>query len=1401
MNTDKCNELKLLLDDAKVVFFDIFDNLLIRKIAEWDDFFNIIGKKNGVYDYKLIRKSIQNSIYDVLYADSFSFDEMYDSTFESFNSEVEYGVIRDCELNFLEHILVVNTEMQEIFEYAKKQNKKIFLISDFICDKDSLKKIVHNKGFSGYVDIFFTNDKRDYENIADRHGIPLEELLYIGENKDAFNPNKVSTFIYSINSTVGEMPDIDEYEFNRGIYNILYNEDNSFWYNLGVRVGGPLYLSLYFKLKDKMNGRKVFFHSQDGSVLYEFLKNKKDCKADLIDISDRTLLLAGITDLDDESNRVIYEYVRGNTIQDFAACLDIADLIVNGSNDTNLNCVINDDNADKLKTFLHDNKDVILQKAKHERENLYKYLNVKGYFEEDNCVHFSCSWNGLTQLLFDRFHEAICYNENTEFYYYGIVNSEDSRSNLHGRNYSAFLFDFYRNYYFHNLISDGGGIFNLFFGTGQTVVSYNSNGEPVFCGQKESIYEDVRKGINDYLGEAIDFTLTNDIEVMPELSVNNIQRLIYNPIDLEIEEIGQIGVPTINPSEIKKIALKNATINLLENKDDEPIYHLEGEDAIREYHRWLRNQEKCVEDIVDLTYNPLFSFVIPVYNTVSEQLRECIDSVLSQNYTNYELILVDDHSSWENVVPVLKEYEGNDKVKVIYRKENGHISMATNDAINVSRGDYIVFMDCDDVIEKNAIYEFAKLLNEHPEYDFIYSDEDKITEDGKIRHMPFFKPDWSPDLFHCMMYTNHLATYRASIIKEIGGLRTAYNGSQDYDMTLRFMEKSNNNRVGHVSKILYHWRERKESAAFSIGAKNYAATAAKNAKLDYLRRNNIKGKVECIPGISQYRIVYDVIGNPLVSIIIPSKDHPEVLKQCVDSILRRTTYSNYEIIVVDNGSNRINQKIVNDYLTNKRAKYIYDNYEFNFSKMCNIGRYNAQGEYLLFLNDDIEIIQDDWLERMLGQAQQKHVGAVGAKLLYPKTTLIQHCGVSNMYDGPSHDFLACKDDFPLYFSLNWLDSDRIAVTAANLMVSKVDFDSVGGFEEKLPVAYNDVSFCFSLAEKGLYNVVRNDVVAYHHESLSRGNDLIDKEKRLRLSKELERLYNRFYTLNRKDPFLNKNIYHLTSSLLLLNNNDDVFLCDKKIKQIDGILNIDLIETGTSVHIEGWSDIGIHTSGIKERYIIFEDPYNNYYLAETMPVKRDDVMEALGGDEKYQYLGFECKFPLDRIAIDVVPYKIGVCYASNNNYIVVWGRDTDIVSVDSPYIISTGEKVYTEHSIDNKELVYWSLDECIERDDMYIIRGYAIVDKKEHYNYNKTIVLKGINNTYEFQTFYDSRPDVALVLSDKNFVVNCGFVCRIYKEELEEDNYKINIRFVNKYNDLDEFIVDMSMQLHHILVKE
>ena len=563
----------------------------------------------------------------------------------------------------------------------------------------------------------------------------------------------------------------------------------------------------------------------------------------------------------------------------------------------------------------------------------------------------------------------------------------------------------------------------------------------------------------------------------------------------------------------------------------QPKYRLEELEKVANYQRWIQVNETKPLIYKHFSYSPKFSVIIPVYNAETYQLEECIQSVLAQSYTNYELILVDDCSTWDNVRPVLQRYEKQDRVKVIYRPVNGQISQATNDGIKIADGDFVVFVDCDDTISKDALYWFAEKLNVNKELDFIYSDEDKLTEDSKIRHFPFFKPEWSPDLYMSMNYTSHLSAYRSSLVKKLGGLRTAYNGSQDYDLTLRLLEISNNKRVGHIPKILYHWRERKESVAFSLGAKNYVYEAARKAKEDALKRRNIAGRIEDIEEIAQHHVVYDVQGNPLVSIIIPSKDNPEMLKQCIKAVQRRTNYKNYEIIVVDNGSSEENKSKINTFLQQNDCIYLYEQHEFNFSYMCNWGASFAKGEYLLFLNDDVEVFMPGWLSRMLGQAQQAHTGAVGVKLYYPDTTIIQHDGVINIKNGPSHSFHKENDAVVYPFDRNRVDCNFLGVTGACLLVSKKKFNIVNGFNENLAVNYNDVDLCFKLYENGFYNVLRNDVSAFHHESFSRGVEKLSDSKLARLHKERETLYNMHPLFRGYDPFYSSVFVNNCSFLL------------------------------------------------------------------------------------------------------------------------------------------------------------------------------------------------------------------------------------------------------------------------------
>lgn len=540
------------------------------------------------------------------------------------------------------------------------------------------------------------------------------------------------------------------------------------------------------------------------------------------------------------------------------------------------------------------------------------------------------------------------------------------------------------------------------------------------------------------------------------------------------------------------------------------------------YKRWIKNMESNKENQELLgDYQPMISVIIPVYNVIENQLEGCIKSVLTQTYRNWQMCIVDDCSTMPSTKEVLRKYESNPKIKIKYRSENGHISRATNDGIAMAEGEFIALLDCDDLLSSNALYEVVKLLNYNKELDYIYSDEDLISENGKKRYSPFFKPDWSPDTLMSMMYTGHLSVYRKSIIDEIGGLRIGYEGSQDYDLVLRFTEKTQN--IGHIDKILYHWRSRVGSTADDPKVKMYAYTAAKKVKEDALQRRNLKAELEYLPNVYQWRVNYYNELNPLVSIIIPSKDNYNCLRRCIESLAELTQYKNYEIIIIDNGSNEENREKYEELCKKFKCLYYYEKMEFNFSRMCNLGASKANGEFFLFLNDDIEIKESVWLERMLGHASLNHIGAVGAKLLYPNTIDIQHAGVVNYSIGPGHPLLGMRDDLEYYYCRNVVEYNFIAVTGACLLIAKDKFLDIEGFDESFPVAYNDIDLCFRLIKRGYFNVLRNDAILYHHESVSRGLDSKDDRKRERLDKERRKLYEKYPDFIGKDPFYNKNL--------------------------------------------------------------------------------------------------------------------------------------------------------------------------------------------------------------------------------------------------------------------------------------
>ncbi|MFG1423686.1 glycosyltransferase family 2 protein [Roseixanthobacter liquoris] len=527
------------------------------------------------------------------------------------------------------------------------------------------------------------------------------------------------------------------------------------------------------------------------------------------------------------------------------------------------------------------------------------------------------------------------------------------------------------------------------------------------------------------------------------------------------------------------------------------------------------------ERIARFRATPRFSIIVPLYNTPLDVLRRMVASVDAQWYPHWELILVDDRSPRDEVRQALAQLK-DPRVIVKNLTDNQGISGATNEAIALAGGEFLVFLDHDDELTEDCLYELAACIDrEDP--DFIYSDEDKIATNGTFVE-PFFKPDWSPDTLMSLMYTCHVSCVRRSLAQKVGPLRSEYDGSQDWDFVLRLTEATR--KISHIPKVLYHWRIMPGSAAAEFDAKPEALTAAVRLRLEAMQRRGVTGTCEPVEGLKAYmRVRYDVIEAPRVSIIIPSKNNWAVLRQCLRSIQEKSTYRNFELIVVDNGSSETETLAYLDSLAGEEGVHVVrHDFPFNFSALCNVGVRAASGEVLLFLNDDTEVITPDWLDRMIGYAQQSHIGAVGAKLLYPKSHRVQHAGVVYIADGPSHAFLGANAKDPCYYARNMLDSNWLAVTGACLMVERSKFETVGGFDESFPVAYNDVDLCFRLVEAGLFNVVCPAAELLHYESMSRGIDHVSAEKMARLRADKRRLDVAHPLFFMRDPFFSPNLH-------------------------------------------------------------------------------------------------------------------------------------------------------------------------------------------------------------------------------------------------------------------------------------
>jgi len=543
------------------------------------------------------------------------------------------------------------------------------------------------------------------------------------------------------------------------------------------------------------------------------------------------------------------------------------------------------------------------------------------------------------------------------------------------------------------------------------------------------------------------------------------------------------------------------------------------------YEKWIKRNEKHRTKVKVLTFKPLISIITPVYNTDEKYLVEMIDSVLAQSYARWELCIADDASTSHVTLDVLKKYAQKDeRIKVIYREENGHISEASNSALSLATGEYVTFLDHDDLLSPDALYSMVRRLNKKPHLKLIYSDEDKIDEEGN-RYDPHFKSGWNPDMFFSQNYLSHLTLIDKVLVDRVGGFRRGYEGSQDYDLFLRCYEHMDNTEIGHIEKILYHWRAIEGSTALDPNEKRYTTSAAVRALQDYFKHT--ENRVTVGRGLvdNTYKVTYHVDEEPpLVTIIIPTRDKYSLLSTCIDSILKNTDYKNYEILILDNESSEPDVLEYFDLLKQSdNIRIVAYHHPFNFSAINNFGVKEAKGDVVAFLNNDVEIISTHWLTEMVQHALRPEIAAVGAMLYYRDNT-IQHAGVIlgiGGVAGHSHKYFP-KESFG-YFSRLKIIQNYVAVTGACLIVKKILFEKVGGFDEKnLSVAFNDVDLCLKLQKLGYRNLWTPYVELYHHESRSRGSE-DTKKKQERFGREIAHMKKKWKSNLDNDRYYNGNL--------------------------------------------------------------------------------------------------------------------------------------------------------------------------------------------------------------------------------------------------------------------------------------
>ena len=555
-----------------------------------------------------------------------------------------------------------------------------------------------------------------------------------------------------------------------------------------------------------------------------------------------------------------------------------------------------------------------------------------------------------------------------------------------------------------------------------------------------------------------------------------------------------------------------------------------------DYIEWVRRYGTLAEadrarlraGLADFALQPLISVVLPVFDPPLAFLEQAIASVRAQIYPHWELCIADDASTDQGVRALLERHAGQDsRIRIVYREQNGHIAASTNSALALASGEFVALFDHDDLLAEHALWWVAEAVNRQPDAGLIYTDEDKIDAANR-RFDPNFKPQLNPELLLAQNMVCHLGVYRTALVRELGGFRAGFNGAQDHDLVLRVIERLAPQQVVHVPQVLYHWRAISGSTALDAGEKNYAAEAGRKAVREHLARTGIAAEVFEAPGAPDMHRVRFARPSPLplVSILIPTRDRADLLGMCLDSLLARSSYGNFEVIIIDNGSTEEATRQLFARLPAERVTILRDESPFNFSALNNRAAAIARGSVLCLMNNDIEILTPDWLEEMVSFASRDGIGCVGARLWYPDGRL-QHAGCIlgvGGVAGHAHKYLPRGHGG--YFGRALVHQSFSAVTAACLVLRREVYQQVGGMEEQLGVAFNDVDLCLKVRAAGYRNVWTPYAEMVHHESATRGDDNAP-EKLARFSAEIAFVQQRWGAQLQSDPAYSPNLtaYH------------------------------------------------------------------------------------------------------------------------------------------------------------------------------------------------------------------------------------------------------------------------------------